>query len=84
MVEADPNLDNQRKMLESWQQLLNELPSGPDRPRDPEARICATVEEAALFVGSLADDRTQSTRVLVTGSLHLIGACLTVLGAEVV
>jgi len=86
MFEADPGLDNQRTMLASWQKLLAEQLTGEPPLTSPETKICATVEQAVDHIGELTGSggETKPTRVLVTGSLHLIGACLTVLNAEVV
>lgn len=85
MVEQDPTLENQRTMLEAWRSLASAHPDA----KDAELQVCATVEQAVTIVeglgGDLASDGPRTrTRALVTGSLHLIGACLTVLNAEVV
>ncbi|KAI9032092.1 Mur ligase [Hyaloraphidium curvatum] len=82
MVDKDPTLENQRTMLSSWEHLLDTL--GGAGGKRPDASVTATVEDAVKLAEGLGGSNRTATRALVTGSLHLIGACLTVLDAEVV
>ncbi len=61
------SLKAQKQMAGRWRELSGR-----------EAQVCETIEEAINFIK--ADSLDKRVRVLVTGSLHLIGGVMTVLG----
>ena len=74
----------------SNQQAYQEVLSGRTRSaardtaangsQENQTRVCASVSEAIRYVDSLSASRID---VLVTGSLHLVGSVMTVLGFTV-
>ncbi|KAJ3014938.1 Folylpolyglutamate synthetase [Thoreauomyces humboldtii] len=79
-VFQDSELTVQKELAQAWTTLVSENPAGVQ----PPVEIYASIEDAVQSVGEYAAaDETRTPRVLVTGSLYLIGGLLTVLKAEV-
>jgi folylpolyglutamate synthase len=70
---ADTTLAVQHQLASSWSSLLPSFPSS-------HIHVLPTIEDAVQLVRSIKTHPKGSTKVLVTGSLHLIGGLIAAAG----
>ncbi|KAJ1340974.1 hypothetical protein BSLG_004447 [Batrachochytrium salamandrivorans] len=76
MVDLDPEHTSQHALAKAWATLAQDTPQS-----QVPTHVVDSVESAARLI---ANDGSSKKRVLVTGSLHLIGSLMTLLHSEIV
>ncbi|ORX91571.1 FolC bifunctional protein [Basidiobolus meristosporus CBS 931.73] len=75
VLKVDQELSTQRSLANTWTSMTNE-------PDQHHANLFPDIEKAVNWILSGSNPGKKKRRVLVTGSLHLVGGVMTVLGAE--
>jgi len=70
-------LKTQRQLASAWSLLIPSFPSS-------KIHVLPSIEHAVKEVGKIASDSLECTKVLVTGSLHLVGGVVEVGGLSAV
>ncbi|KAJ3181786.1 Folylpolyglutamate synthetase [Geranomyces variabilis] len=80
-VRRDDHLTVQKELAAAWETLVAEQPDGSKRPVHID--IQPSIQDAVHSIAAYSTEKGLQARVLVTGSLYLIGGLLTVLEAPV-